>query len=90
VRVGWDWDTSGRAFFEKGDSFRGQQLRIHTFFNCCVLSPLSPLRLCCTHISLFFATVAAMASLVHPERYQIERRLNTVRRLLGWSAPSHA
>jgi hypothetical protein len=31
-----------------------------------------------------------MASLVHPERYQTERRLDTVRRLLGWSAPSHA
>jgi hypothetical protein len=90
VRVGWDWDASGRAFFEKGDSFRGQQLRIRTFFNCCVLSPLSPLRLCCTRLPLFFATVAAMASLVHPERYQTKRRLHTVRRLLGWSAPSHA
>jgi hypothetical protein len=31
-----------------------------------------------------------MASLVHPERYQTERRLNTVRLLLGWSVPSHA
>jgi hypothetical protein len=31
-----------------------------------------------------------MASLVHPERYQTERRLSTVRRLLGWSAPAHA
>jgi hypothetical protein len=31
-----------------------------------------------------------MASLVHPERYQTERTLDTVRRLLGWSAPSHA
>jgi hypothetical protein len=31
-----------------------------------------------------------MASLVHPERYQTERRLNTVRLLLGWSAPPHA
>ena len=31
-----------------------------------------------------------MASLVHLERYQTERRLDTVRRLLGWSAPSHA
>jgi hypothetical protein len=90
VRVGWGWDASGRAFFEKGDSSRDQQLRIRTLFNCCVLSPLSPLRLCCTRISLLFATVAAMASLVHLERYQIERRLDTVRRLLRWSAPSHA
>jgi hypothetical protein len=31
-----------------------------------------------------------MASLVHPERYQTERRLGTVRRLLGWSTPAHA
>jgi hypothetical protein len=31
-----------------------------------------------------------MASLVHPERYQTERRLGTVRRLLGWSAPAHS
>jgi hypothetical protein len=31
-----------------------------------------------------------MASLVHPKCYQIERRLGTVRRLLGWSAPSYA
>jgi hypothetical protein len=30
-----------------------------------------------------------MASLVHPERYQTERRLGTVCRLLGWSAPAH-
>jgi hypothetical protein len=28
-----------------------------------------------------------MASLAHPERYQTERRLNTVRLMLGWSAP---
>jgi hypothetical protein len=31
-----------------------------------------------------------MASLVHPERYQTERALGTVRRLLEWSAPAHA
>jgi hypothetical protein len=31
-----------------------------------------------------------MASLVHSEHYQTERRLGTVRRLLGWSAPAHA
>ena len=81
---------AGEPSLRKGDSFRGHQLRIRTFFNCCVLSPLSPLRLCCTRISLLFATIAAMASLVHPEHYQTERRLDTVRCLLGWSAPSHA
>jgi hypothetical protein len=42
-----------------------------------------------SHFPLFAAAVA-MASLVHPERYQTERRLGTVRRLLGWSAPAHA
>jgi hypothetical protein len=31
-----------------------------------------------------------MVSLVHPERYQTDRRLDTVCHLLGWSAPSHA
>jgi hypothetical protein len=31
-----------------------------------------------------------VASLVHPERYQIERALSTVRRLLRWSASAHA
>jgi hypothetical protein len=31
-----------------------------------------------------------MASLVHPEHYQTERRLGTVHRLLGWSGPAHA
>jgi hypothetical protein len=36
----------------KGDSSRGQQLRICTFFNCCILFPLSPLRLYYTRISL--------------------------------------
>jgi hypothetical protein len=90
VRIGWDWGTSGRAFFEKGDSSRDQQLRFRTFFNCCVLSPPSPLRLSCTRIFLVFSIVVAMASQVHPKRYQTERRLDTVHRLLGWSAPSHA
>jgi hypothetical protein len=59
----------GHLLWEKGDLFRGQQLRIHTFFNCCILSPLSPLCLCCTCTSLLFAPVAVMASQVHPERY---------------------
>jgi hypothetical protein len=81
---------AGEPSLRKGDSFRGQQLRIRTFFNCCILSPLSPLRLCCTRISLLFTPIAAMASLVHPERYLTERRLDTVCRLLGWSASSHA
>jgi hypothetical protein len=77
-------------FLREGDLFCGQQFHIRTFFNCCVLPPLSPLRLCRIHISLPFAAIAAMASLVHLKRYQTERRLNTVRLLLGWSAPSQA
>jgi hypothetical protein len=47
------------ALLRKGDLLCGQQFRIRTFFNCCVPSPLSPMRLYCTHISLF-AAVAAM------------------------------
>jgi hypothetical protein len=91
VHAGWGWDArAGEPSLGKGDSFRGQQFRIRTFFKYHVLSPLSPLRFCCTRIPLLFAAVAAMASLVHPERYQIERRLDTVHCLLGWSAPSHA
>jgi hypothetical protein len=74
----------------KGDSSRGQQLHFRTFFNCCVLSHPSPLRLCYTRIFLLFATVVTMASLVHPEHYQTERTLGTVRRLLGWGALAHA
>ena len=47
------------------------------------------MRLCYTRILLLFAAVVAMASLVHLERYQTEGALGTVRRLLGWSAPTH-
>jgi hypothetical protein len=36
------------------------------------------------------AVVVAMASLVHPERFQSEGALNLVRNLLGWSAPAFA
>jgi hypothetical protein len=75
---------------EKGTHSAASSFASALFFNCCVLSPLSPLRFCCTCIPLLFVVVAAMASLVHPERYQIERRLDTMRCLLEWSAPSHA
>ena len=34
--------------------------------------------------------VVAMASLVHPKRFQPEGALNLVRNLLGWSAPAFA
>jgi hypothetical protein len=81
----------GRALFEKrGLTLRPAVSHPHFPFNCRILSPLSPLRFCCTCIPLLFTVVAAMASLVHRERYQTERRLDTVRCLLGWSVPSHA
>jgi hypothetical protein len=76
--------------WEKGTHSAASGFASTLFFNCRVLSPLSPLRFCCTRIPLLFTAVAAMASLVHPERYQTERRLDTVCCLLGWSAPSHA
>jgi hypothetical protein len=36
------------------------------------------------------ATVQAMTSLGHPDRFQSEEALNLVRGLLGWSAPGLA
>jgi hypothetical protein len=37
-----------------------------------------------------FATAVAMATLVHPDRYQTKVALDTVRRLLGWGTPAFA
>jgi hypothetical protein len=90
VRVGWDWDTSGRAFFEKGthpaaSSYAFALSSTAASFLLRVLYASVALAFFC-----FSPLVVAMASLVHPERYQTERRLDKVRRLLGWSAPSHA
>jgi hypothetical protein len=87
-----DATTKGKVAIENNDF--NNELAVdnenNDFNTEMVLSPLSPLRLYCTRTSLLFAPVAAMASLVHPKRYQTERRLDTVHRLLGWSAPSHA
>jgi hypothetical protein len=44
----------------------------------------------CIRVLLLSAAVVAMASLVHPERFQSEGALNLVRNLLGWSAPAFA
>jgi hypothetical protein len=45
---------AGEPSLRKGDSFHGQQLHIHTFFNCCVLSPLeSSAPLSHSHLSAF-------------------------------------
>jgi hypothetical protein len=74
----------------KRDSTCEQQLRFHILSQ--LLRPFAfelsvPL---CIHALLLSAAVVAMASLVHPERFQSERALNLVRNLLGWSAPAFA
>jgi hypothetical protein len=74
----------------KRDSPRVQQLRF------CILSQLlrpstSELSVpLCIRALLLSAAVVAMASLVHPERFQSEGALNLVRNMLGWSAPAFA
>jgi hypothetical protein len=87
---GISWGASGRAFFEKG---------IHPMVSsyAFALSPTAApfhLRVLFASAALaffpLFAAAVSMASLVHPEHYQTERRVGTVRRLLGWSAPEHA
>jgi hypothetical protein len=88
-RMGFSGARAGEPSLKRGFIPRSA-VTFHTFSNCCALSPPSPLCLCCTRILLLFAAVVTMASLVYPERYQIERALGTVHRLLGWSAPAHA
>ena len=44
----------------------------------------------CIRTLLLSAAVVAMASLVHPKRFQSEGALNLVRNLLGWGAPVFA
>jgi hypothetical protein len=70
----------------KRDSPREQQLRF------CILSQSlrpfafelsAPFRI---HTLLLCSAVVAMASLVHPERFNSEGALNLVCNLLGWSA----
>jgi hypothetical protein len=67
----------------KRDSPRVQQLRFHILSNCCTLSPSSSSAPHCICAPLLSAVVVAMASLVHPERFQPEVALNLVRNLLG-------
>jgi hypothetical protein len=67
-----------------------QQLRFRIFSQ--LLHPFAfelsaPL---CIRALLLSAAVVAMASLVHPERFQSEGALNLVRHLLGWSTPAFA
>jgi hypothetical protein len=65
-----------------------QQLRFRILSNCCALSPSSSSHCICT--PLLSTAVVAMASLVHPERFQSEVALNLVRNLLGWGTPAFA
>jgi hypothetical protein len=74
----------------KRDSPRVQQLRFRILSQ--LLRPFAfelsaPL---CIRALLLSAAVVAMASLVHPERFQFEGALKLVRNLLGWSAPTFA
>jgi hypothetical protein len=74
----------------KRDSPRVQRLRF------CILSQLlrpftfEPSAPLCIRALLLSATIVAMASLVHPERFQSEGALNLVHNLLGWGAPAFA
>jgi hypothetical protein len=72
---------SGRVFLEKGLTPRAAVIISHS------LPAAAPFRL---RVLLLSAAVVAMASLVHPERFQSEVVLNLVRNLLGWSAPAFA
>jgi hypothetical protein len=79
--------ASGRVFLEKGFTPRAAVTLSHSLQ---LLRPFAfelsaPLCIC---VLLLFAVVVAMASLVHPERFQSEGALNLVRNLLGWSAPA--
>jgi hypothetical protein len=67
-----------------------QQLRFRILSNRCALSPSSSSRPLCFRAPLLSAAVVAMASLVHPQRFQSEEALNLVRNLLGWDAPAFA
>jgi hypothetical protein len=72
----------------KRDSLCVQQLRFRILSQ--LLRPFAfelsvPL---CIRALLLSAAVVAMASLVHPERFQSEEALNLVRHLLRWSAPA--
>jgi hypothetical protein len=73
--------TSERVCLEEGFTPRAAVTLSHSL-------PISvPFCFCAL---LLRAAVAAMALLVHPERFQSEGALNLVRNLLGWSAPAFA
>ena len=81
--------ASGRVFLEKGFTPRAavtlsHSLQLQRPFAFYLSAPL------CIRVPLPLAAVVAMASLVHPERFQSEVALNLVRNLLEWGAPAFA
>jgi hypothetical protein len=81
--------VSGRAFLERGFAPR-VAITLSHFLQLLCLFASEPSAPHCIRILLLFVAVVAMASLVHLERFQTERSLDVVRRLLGWGAPAHA
>jgi hypothetical protein len=86
---GISWGASGRAFLEKGFTPRLAVTLPHSFqlLRPFVSAASAPL---CTRALPLSAAVVAMASLVHPKRFQTEEALDMVRRLLGWSTSAFA
>jgi hypothetical protein len=80
---------SDGVFLEKGFTPRAALTLSHFFQLLCPFVFELSVPLCIRTLPLF-AAVVAMASLVHPERFQSEGALNLVRNLLGWSAPAFA
>jgi hypothetical protein len=78
--------ASGGVFLEKGFTLRAAVTLSHSLqlLRSFAFELSAPLCICAP---LLFV---AMASLVHPERFQSEVALNLVRNLLGWSAPTFA
>jgi hypothetical protein len=81
--------VSGGVFLGKGFSSRAvvtlsHFLQLQRPFAFEFSAPL------CIHTLPLFVAVVAMASLVHPERFQSEVALNLVRNLLGWSTLAFA
>jgi hypothetical protein len=81
--------ASGGVFLEKGFSPRAAVTLSHSLplLRPFASEPTAPL---CIRAPLPSAAAVAMASLVHPERFQNEGALNLVRNLLGWSTPVFA
>jgi hypothetical protein len=77
--------TSGRVCLEKGFTPRVVVTLLHSLQSLCPFAFELSAPLCIRTLPLS-AAVVAMASLVHPKRFQSKGALNLVRNLLGWSA----